>query len=134
MFAFEAHLDNQMGLMDEGAKLENVTESTITWAIDRLNGRNHTLLTLTGPDAHAFFVGGGNEGLYFVTYDRGGEEFGDLLADVESDIAVKLTVGGQGIRKKRGQCVSKDVAVKAAIHFATFGTRLPSGRWAVRTE
>jgi hypothetical protein len=104
-------------------------------AVRRLNGKNTTSINIELVRKH-LTIGGGNEGRYiaFLTQIRAGEEtFFNLLSSrapaKASDEELGVVAGRQYGLYPRRHVVDLKTAIRAARHFALYGTKCPSLIW-----
>ena len=103
----------------------------ITAAIERLDGKNHTSLIITRDDDRSLTIAGGNDGRYMVFVTVGVDEAFFNLVDPSktTDKHVEVVVGGQAGEPSERQCVTRDMAIKAAMDFVTRGVMSEQLTW-----
>lgn len=120
MYIAEASYDNWENGKDFGDQINMPSWNDIEWMISNLNGDNKTEVVF-GNDEEEFYmcVGGGSDDRYIVYISFDEEEKLFNLRDVQKreDKEEFLVVGGQEGRFDANECVSKDLAMKAAKYF-----------------
>jgi hypothetical protein len=113
-----------------GPTLKQVLE-----AVRRLNGKNTTSINIELVRKH-LTISGGNEGRYiaFLTQVKAGEEiFFNLLSSrapaKASDQKLEVVAGRQCGLYPRRQVVDLKTVLRAARHFALYGTKCPPLIW-----
>jgi hypothetical protein len=97
-------------------------------ALQQLDGKNRTLVTLEVGDDHHMAVGGGG-GCYVVYMTLDNMQFKNLVIPGKSGPKVTLTCGGQEGGFPPKQCVDLDMAKTAAKTFALTGELDPKLTW-----
>ena len=129
MFASTLVTDNWQGPINNESDVDQPTDDQIADAIGRLDAKRRTVVTLLAEGECHMAVGGG-EGRYvgYVTYDN--MKFHQLQTSAAPQgPEVDLCVGGQVGNYAPSDIVSREVAVRAALHFAATGELDPSCEW-----
>jgi len=132
MFVKTLVTDSWQGPINNEMEFDCPTVNDVAEAIQGLDARQHTLVTLLGAGECHMAVGGG-EGRYvaYVTFDN--LTFYQLASSVEHQRAdVQLCVGGQVGLYSSSEIVSLALALRAAIHFAETGELAPAVEWRKR--
>lgn len=120
MHIIEAHYDNWKKGKDFGEEINAPSWEDIEKIIVDLNGINKTEVTIGNYDEGFYMcISGGSNNRYVVYISYNDEELFYFLKNLEKDanITEYLVTGGQEGRFKANECVSKDVALKAAKYF-----------------
>ena len=128
---FEVFIDKWEGNIDKGISCP-LSENEIEKNLRMLDGRISTqLLVLPANKKSSLLIGGGNNGLYVVTYTIGNdEEFFNLTnPKMEGSGEVELVTGGQAGIFSAKHCVVFDDVLKALAYYAKTGERNPSLTW-----
>jgi len=98
-------------------------------ALNRLDGRRHTLLTIVGEreDAHLAIGGGAGQYVVYVTPDN--DEFWNVVSEREDDEVVLLVAGGQEGDYPARQVVDRETARAAGHAYLRDFSREPSVSW-----
>jgi hypothetical protein len=112
----------------EPRKIERPSLQDVTTAVQRLDGKTRTLVTLEAADDHHLAVGGGG-GRYIVYVTLDNIQFKNLIIPGKSGPKVILTCGGQEGDFAAKQCVDLDAATRAAETFALTGQPDPELAW-----
>jgi Immunity protein Imm1 len=121
MYAKVLSTDLWRGPSDHGWHIADPSLQDIATAIERLDGKHHTLAILKGDgDAH-LAVGGGANGQYvvFATFDN--VRLFTLTSPEQPDSKVPLCVGGQEGDYSKNTVVDFPAALAAAKRFAETG-------------
>ena len=123
--------DDWVGVRSNDREFECVDVSQVVDAIDRLNGKNHTLVILTLDDGTMMNIGGGNDGLYVVhvAIDIDRELFNLVDPTKSPEAVVDVVAGGQAGEYPARQAVDKDTVIRAAREFAVNGTMSSELTW-----
>ena len=106
---------------NEGCIIENPTWQQTEAAIDELDGKTRTLVTLGIDEDTYMSIGGGEGGKYIVTVTFDNIEFYNLVDRARSSATEKQVVGGQLGTYPATICVSLQTALLAAKTFAESG-------------
>jgi Immunity protein Imm1 len=121
MYAKVLSTDLWQGPSDQGRHIPGPSLQDIATAIERLDGKYHTLAMLKGDgDAH-LAVGGGANGQYVVYATFDNVRFFTLISPGPPDSKVLLCVGGQEGDYSRNIVVDLPAALAAAKRFAETG-------------
>ncbi len=116
------------GVHDRGNEIQEPSLADMERAIDRLDGRTHTMVILgTANEAHLAIGGGGGQYLVYATYDN--VTFWSLLSSDAPEGFMPLNVGGQVGEYPAKQIVSRDRAMMAARTFFVSGKRESALEW-----
>lgn len=116
----------------DSKEIDSPSWDDVERAIESLDGERHTIVMLAPapplgpPDGdHHMAVGGGKGGKYVVYMTLDNLHFGNLVApEFEGDVAVvRQTIGGQEGEYAVSQCVSRQLALKAARKYFETGER-----------
>ncbi|RFS15745.1 hypothetical protein [Emticicia sp. C21] len=111
-------------------KIENPTLQDVLQSVDRLNGKDITMLNLLCKEEnHLLCVGGGKEDyILFITFDN--ENFDSLCDESKSSSKEKeLIIGGQLGEYPENLCNSKPEVIKAITYFFETGKPNPALSW-----
>jgi len=109
-------------------KIERPTLEDVTRAVERLDGKTQTLVTLEVSDGHHMAVGGGG-GRYIVYIKFDNMQFKNLITPGKGGPTVILKCGGQESDFAPKQCVDLETASRAAATFARTGQPDPELAW-----
>jgi len=112
----------------EPNKIERPSLQDVMAAVQRLDGKTRTLVTLEVSDDHHLAVGGGG-GRYIVYMTLDNLQFKNLIIPGKSGPKVMLTCGGQEGGFAPKQCVDLELASRAAATFARTGQPDPELAW-----
>ena len=128
MFISKFSVEDWQGNQNKGSVQVAKNWQQIQEAIEQLDGRRRTLVTLeTGGEAHMAIGGGATQYFIYLTFDN--EEFYYVVNLTGLDVEERLIVGGQeGIYPSKF-CVGKDIAMKVAKTFAELGVMDKSMTW-----
>lgn len=132
MYIDRAHFDNWKNGKDFGEEINMPSWEDIEKIIVDLNGINKTEVTIGNYDEGFYMcISGGSENRYVVYISYDDEELFYFLKNLEkdSDKIEYLVTGGQEGRFKANECVSKDVALKAAKYFCSYLKPDPELDW-----
>jgi hypothetical protein len=116
------------GIYDTGGEVENPSLGDVEYAIERLDGRTHTLVMLgTSSEAHMAVGGGAEQHVVYVTHDN--RSFWSLMSPRAPEQLIRLNVGGQEGEFPATKVVTRELAMKAARAFFANGEREPSLTW-----
>jgi Immunity protein Imm1 len=122
-------MDYWEGLGTRTDTVPNPTWQDIRAAIERLDGRQRTLVTLSAEgDAH-LAIGGGQYNQYVVYATSDNVKFSTLMSADQSHSKVLLFIGGQEGDYQKDIVVDFDGALAAAKFFADHGRTDPSLQW-----
>ena len=114
-----------------GAELQEVpfapSEGDVMRALDRLNGKDATMITLEDGD-NKLFVAGGPE-VFSVVAWLGDDRIYDLVGDPLASGTQNLVLGGQLTPVPARHCVPLERARAAALEFFGAGTVRISHGW-----
>jgi Immunity protein Imm1 len=97
---------------------ENPTYSDFDFALERLDAKTYTMLTIQlDGDAHLTIAGGAGQYVVYATYDN--EEFWNLLRPEAASGTVMLNAGGQEGDFSASQVVNLEDARSAGLYFLT---------------
>ncbi len=129
MYAKVLSTDFWQGPSDRGGHIADPSLHDIATAIERLDGKYHTLAMLKGDgDAH-FAVGGGANGQYVVYATFDNVRFFTLMAPGRPDSKVLLCVGGQEGDYPQNMVADFPAALAAARSFAETGQLNSALHW-----
>ena len=111
-------LDNRTGNVNNDVEIEECDKDTLLQALDKLNGRNHTMLSIEREDNYRMDIGGGCN-LFVVTCTTASCNNLTLLNPAKNvgDETIELCAGGQYSEFPKGIVVEKEIACKAAASF-----------------
>jgi hypothetical protein len=112
----------------EPRRIEQPGLEAVSNAIQELDGRKRTLITLEIGDEHHMGVGGG-AGTYIVYMTTDNLRFKNLVMSDTTGPKVLVTCGGQQGDFAAKQCVDWQTARKAAEAFAMTGQPDPELSW-----
>lgn len=112
----------------EPHQIERPSLEEVTTAVQRLDGKTRTLVTLKVSDDHHMAVGGGG-GHYIVYMTFNNMQFKNLIISGKSGPKIILTCGGQEGDFAPKQCVDLETAKRAAETFALTGQPDPKLMW-----
>jgi hypothetical protein len=127
--AFAIHGDCWSGVLSDDWNVEDPSWDDVSKAIQRLDAKTFTMVTIEGPwEQHLAVGGGAGRHVVYATFDN--YEFWSLLGHESMDGTVLLTAGGQEGDFPARRIVDLDQARIAARAFF-IGLQLePSLRWA----
>jgi hypothetical protein len=127
MFAMELHVD---GGAFEG-RHRNPTIAQIERAIDTLDGKKCTSVTISGPDEEPWLcVGGGNDARYVVVFQQDAMHHWILEDGRINKVGhVPVVCGFQAGDFPANQAIGKDLALASARAFAQSGVRSEEWTW-----
>jgi hypothetical protein len=99
---------------EESFPLKNVEQ--LVSAIDALNGKNKTLVGLSYSEDTYLTVGGGNEGRYVVTGNKGDTIY-NLMNPSSGSGKIEIVAGGQGGIFDEKLCINKTAVIQASLFF-----------------
>jgi hypothetical protein len=110
-------------------EIEKPSMDAIERAVRALDASTRTLVLLMLENETHMALGGGS-GQYIVYITPDNSYFNQLTSDAETGAdPVVLCVGGQEGQYERRFVVGLDAALRAAQHFAHFGTTDPQQKW-----
>jgi Immunity protein Imm1 len=131
MYAKVLSTDFWEGPSDHGGNIADPSLFDVVMAIERLDGRHYTLVTLMGDgDAH-LAVGGGAYGQYIVYATFDNVRFFTLMSRGQPDCKVLLCVGGQEGDYSKNIVVGLPAALAAGKCFAETGQIDSTLQWRV---
>jgi Immunity protein Imm1 len=99
----------------------NLTEAMIENAINRLDGREYTMVVIGGEPPTHLAIGGGGSGRYIVYATFDNMRFFNLIGNPTLEGSETLFIGGQPGDYPRNTIVSHSQAVAVAITFSCTG-------------
>ena len=128
MFISKFSIEDWQGTQNKGSVQVAKNWQQIQEAIEQLDGRRRTLVTLeTDGEAHMAIGRGSTQYFIYVTFDN--EEFYYVANPASLEAEESLIVGGQeGIYPSKF-CVGQDIAMKVAKTFAELGVMDKSMTW-----
>lgn len=100
--------------VDRGSSIANPIWEQVEEAICRLDGKNHTIVTLRLGDESYMMIAGGWQGCYLVIETNDNMTFSNLADPLKSDNPVMMDIGGQPGEYAQRRCVSFTIAMDAA--------------------
>lgn len=130
MFALKLSTENWVGNRNEGTLNEVQTWAKIKSAIEELDAKQKTLMTIEADGETHMAVGGGlGKYVVYATFDN--VSFYNLVDPSKSHDLETLVVGGQtGVYPAR-MCVDQQTALKAAKTFTESGKLEQSVTWEI---
>lgn len=122
------HGDRWNGVMNVEWHIDAPSFDDVNRALDRLDAKTYTMLTLQGVGEQHMTIGGG-AGRYVVYATSDNEEFWNLLSPGAGDDIVLLNVGGQQGDYPARQVVDLVQARAAARKFFEQQQRDPDQKW-----
>lgn len=122
------HGDRWAGVLNHEWHLDAPTFDDVNRALDRLDAKIYTMLTLQGVGEQQMTIGGG-AGRYIVYATSENEEFWNLLRPAAGDDIVFLNAGGQEGDYPARQVVNIVQARAAARKFFAQQQRDPDQTW-----
>ena len=121
--------DDWEGTRSNDSEWACVGINEVLQAINRLNGRNKTLVELIVDDAKYLTIGGGNEGRY-VCYITIGQRMHNLLnPNAVPEGRVMIVAGGQQGDYEGRLCCNLEAVRKAVEYFAFHAKLNPDQNW-----
>jgi hypothetical protein len=120
-----------VGVNDEGTTLEIDDARIAMDAVERLNGRDRSLVLLDDRNGQCLMIGGGNDGRYVISFAINIDEEIYIAADgtQDRDTMLKVVCGGQsGIFSARN-CMQQEAALEAAREFVETASRSSKVVW-----
>jgi hypothetical protein len=111
----------------EQTEIDNPTIDQIEVAIDKLDQKQHTIITLQMDDEKNLTIGGGN-GQYVVYLGDGNESFRSLVKGDDVHL-VSVNAGGQQGDYPAKKVVDNKTAKKAATFFSQHALAAPDLQW-----
>jgi len=112
----------------EPHRIEHPSLDDLVKAVQALDGRTRTLVTLEAGDDHHMGIGGGGSGyIVYMTVDY--RRFKNLVITGKTGPKVSLICGGQEGEFAAKQCVDLLTAQRAADTFANDGQADPTLNW-----
>lgn len=128
MSALAIHGDSWRGVLNDEWHVDAPSCDEVSKAIERLDAKAFTMVTIQGPGEQHLAVGGG-AGRYVVYATFDNCDFWNLLAATVDDRTVLLNAGGQEGDYPACQIVDLDQAQRAARAFFEGLQLEPSLRW-----
>lgn len=128
---FEVFIDKWEHNTDKGISFPLDMRETENY-LKKLDGKISTqILVIPSNRATNLLIGGGNNGLYVVTYTVGSDEqfFNLVASNKDGSNEVELVTGGQAGLFMDKYCVTFEVVLEAFIHYAKTGERSPTLIW-----
>jgi hypothetical protein len=110
-------------------EVADATFADVERALERLDAKTWTLMTIGGPDELHLGIGGGGGQYVIYAGSAGEEELWDLVSAQPRDGVVMLTIGGQEGDYPARQIVDLEQARTAARTFFLTGALDLSLRW-----
>lgn len=121
--------DDWEGTSSNNREWSCVSLEEVLEAVQRLNGRNKTLVELIVDDANYLTIGGGNEGRY-VCFITAGEQMHNLLTPImPSNERAMIVAGGQPGEYDGKLCCDIEAVLKAVEYFSACGEPNPEQNW-----
>lgn len=128
MSALAIHGDRWRGVLNDEWHIDNPTWDEVSRAIQRLDAKTFTMVTIQGPDGQHLAVGGGaGQYVVYATFDNC--DFWNLLAERIQEGMVVLNAGGQEGEYPACQIVDLGQAQAAAHAFLGQLQLAPTLRW-----
>ncbi|WP_201009044.1 Imm1 family immunity protein [Paenibacillus glycanilyticus] len=124
-------IDNWIGDEDNGGTHLNPTWELILSELRRLNGEQHTLLSLNLSEDAYILVGGGESGYYIVTATLDNMTYYNLIDESQTDETIYLKAGGQFGDYSRKLCIDFNTMSNAVKTFAIHGKIDSSLSWLI---
>ncbi|NTX39367.1 MULTISPECIES: Imm1 family immunity protein [unclassified Myxococcus] len=122
------HGDRWEGLMLHEWKVDRASSADLERALDRLDARSHTMVTiLQEGEQHLTMGGGAGQFVVYATFDN--NQFWNLLRSQPATGTTLLNVGGQEGDYPAEQIVTKEQALAAGLAFLDTGRLDPSQQW-----
>jgi hypothetical protein len=128
MSALAIHGDRWRGVLNDEWHVDDPSWDGVSQAIQRLDAKTFTIVTIQGPGEQHLAVGGG-AGRYVVYATFDNCDFWNLLTGTSDDGTVLLNAGGQEGDYPACQIVDLDQTQKAARAFFVGLQLEPSLRW-----
>lgn len=122
------HGDRWQGVLNHEWRIDRASPSDLEHALDQLDGRIHTMLSIQGEGEHHLAIGGGaGQYVVYATFDN--EQFWNLQRSQPASGTILLNAGGQEGDYPAEQVVTKEQARAAALTFLDVGQLDPTQRW-----
>jgi Immunity protein Imm1 len=124
--------NSQQDVVTERPELAQIEQ-----ALRGLDGERHTLVVLGANETTYMGIGGGTEGHFVVFINYNDEEFYSLKNSdptISEEESFTLTIGGRRDEYLARQCIGREEMLRAALCFATDGSREPSLSWERQEE
>jgi len=128
----ELYIDKWEENSDKGDSYRLQPGDDVSKYLSLLDGKTYTqILVLPDNKESSLLIGGGNHGLYVVTYTVGADEdFYNLInPNVNEDQEIELVTGGQAGFFLSKYCVDFNAALEALIFYLEIGKRTPNLNW-----
>ena len=112
-------LDNRTGNLNRDTECDNCDREVLIEYLNKLNGNNHTLLSIEREDSSRLDVGGGPN-CFIVSCTTSNDENLTLLNLLASNSmeTIELCVGGQFADFPKPIVVNKETAINAVLSFS----------------
>jgi len=120
--------DKWDGVLSHEEEFDNPSQGDFDRALDNMDARIHTMVTLQTEDQRQMIIGGG-AGQYVVCATFGKDEFWSLLRPEPGESIVMLNAGGQEGDYPERQVVDKERARRAAHAFLVTRELDPALLW-----
>ena len=121
--------DRWDGALNHEWRIEHASSADFEHALDRLDAKVHTLITVQREGEQHLAIGGGaGQYVVYATFDN--ERFWSLLRAQAATGVVMLNAGGQEGDYPASQVVTREQARRAGLAFLGTGELDPSQRWA----
>lgn len=128
--AAELVTEHWEGIHKKSSVVAEPTLDAVAAAIQALDGRVYTMVSIVFKESSVIFIGGGgSNGLYVVTATYDGEHFKIATGDASSTGMVTMIVGGQEGDYPARHCVDFVTALRAARAFASTGEMDSTVNW-----
>ena len=122
------HGDHWEGLLNHEWRIDRASPPDLERALDRLDARTYTMVTIQGDGEQHLTIGGGaGQYVVYATFDN--EAFWNLLRPQPATGTVLLNAGGQEGDFPAAQVVSKEQARVAGLTFLRAGSLDPTQQW-----
>lgn len=128
--------DQQAGNQCQSHEWSDPDLAQVLSALNRLDGKAFSSTMFFVNDDTLMSVGGGAAGLYvvFVAIDVDRSLLTLVTGHRSDESVVELVAGGQAGSYPRHQCVDKEMARQALVHFFTYGTVAPDLVWELENQ
>lgn len=114
-------IDNRVGNRNADFELEGCSVEQAIMMFEKLNGKEHTLLSIERDDGWQLCVGGGREGYVVTMSSQEDENYTLLNKGCVCDDLVELCAGGQFSEFPLGIVVNETTAARAIYSFFSEG-------------
>jgi hypothetical protein len=120
--------DRWDGVLNHDWRIEHASSADFEQALDRLDAKVHTLITVQREGEQHLAIGGGaGQYVVYATFDN--EQFWSLLRALPATGTVMLNAGAQEGDYPASQVVTMAQARSAGLVFLATGELDPSQRW-----